>query len=569
MNWKLEIGNWPLDYARGGTFWNLPGRKADFSFLRRCAILFLFLLGFQGFCQKNPSVTSKVDTTAIKIGEQIHFTVTVEADSTAQVIFPEGQTFSPLETVEAFATDTTRKNDRMTLQKTYALTQFDSGAYQLPPQRIDINGKGFFTDSTTINVASVPVDTLAQKMYDIKPLMEVQKSRSELWWWVLGILLGLAVVGGLLYGFVFRKKPLTEEEKVALLPAYDRALLELKKLENSKYLIQDEYKQYYSELTGIVRAYLEEDVHVTAMESTTDELVYKLELLRDAGELRLEDDTLKQFKRILQTADLVKFARSKPESSVAQNDRKAIEEIVTKTHDALPEPTLEERMEQEEYKEEQAHKAQRRKIAIAAAAVLGFLLVTAGIAVARYGFEPVRDTVFGHPTKTMLEGEWIASTYGYPPISLETPKVLKRQSPEIPPEQKANLEGIQAFRYQSPDGLFSMAAKSTMLSQQTEPDYERSIESFIKSLESRGAKNIITKDEEFTTVTGVKGIKIYGSAQFTTPDSNERVRGKYSMLLFGGPGFQQQITLTWRDGDTYAEQIVERILNTVEVKTEV
>ena len=541
----------------------------NLSFLKRYASLCFLLFGSFCFAQKNPSVTSKVDATDIKIGEQIKFTVTVEADSMAQVIFPEGQTFSPLETVEAFATDTTRKNDRMTLQRVYALTQFDSGAYKLPAQRIEINGKGFFTDSAMVNVANVPVDTLAQKMYDIKPLMEVEKSRSELWMWLLGILLGAAVVGGLLYWFVFRKKPLSEEEKVALLPAYDRALLELKKLENSKYLIQDEYKQYYSELTDIVRSYLEEDVHVSAMESTTDELIMKLELRRDAGELKLEDETLKQFKRILQTADLVKFAKSRPESSVAQNDRKSIEEIVTKTHDALPEPTLEELMEQEEYKEEQAHKQQRRKVVITVATVLGFVLVAAGIAVGKYGFDPVKDTVFGHPTKTLLEGEWIASTYGFPPISLETPRVLKRKSLKIAPEQKADVQEVQGFEYGSPDGMFSVSVTSTMLAAETEPDYEHSIEAFIKNLEANGAKNIITKDEEFTTVTGVTGVKLYGSAKFAVPDSKELVQGKYNVLLFGGKGFQQLVMLTWTDGDTYAEQIVERILRTVEVKTEV
>jgi hypothetical protein len=104
-------------------------------------IVCLFFIGFQGFSQKNPSVSSEVDTTFIKIGDQLKFKVIVEADSTDMVIFPEGQTFSPLETVEAFATDTTRKNDRITLQKTYALTQFDSGSYKLPSQRIEINGK--------------------------------------------------------------------------------------------------------------------------------------------------------------------------------------------------------------------------------------------------------------------------------------------------------------------------------------------------------------------------------------------------------------------------------------------
>ena len=95
-----------------------------------------------------------------------------------------------------------------------------------------------------------------------------------------------------------------------MLPPYERAMLELKKLENSKYLIQDEYKQYYSELTDIVRSYLEEDVHVSALESTTDQLIDKLELLKDAGELQLDEDTILQFKRILQTADLGKICKN-------------------------------------------------------------------------------------------------------------------------------------------------------------------------------------------------------------------------------------------------------------------
>ena len=140
-------------------------------------------------------------------------------------------------------------------------------------------------------------------------------------------------------GSYFERKPLSEAEKEALLPPYDRALLELKKLDNSKYLIQDEYKQYYSELTDIVRSYLEEDVNVSALESTTDELIVKLEMMKDAGELNLDRDPINQFKSILQTADLVKFAKSKPPTNVALQDRKAVEHIVVKTHEAIPEPT--------------------------------------------------------------------------------------------------------------------------------------------------------------------------------------------------------------------------------------
>ena len=540
-------------------------------FILRGGLPLLFLFGYISLsAQQNPAIFTKVDTTFIKIGEQVKWTVTVDVDSMAQVIFPEGQTFSPLETVEAFATDTTRKKDRLTLQKIYALTQFDSGAYKLPSQRIEINGKGYMTDSMLINVSTIPVDTLAQKMYDIKPLINVEKSNAEFWKYLLIGMLVLLVLGALFYGFVLRKKPLTEAEKVALLPPYDRALLELKKLEHSKYLIQDEYKQYYSELTAIVRSYLEEDAHVSALESTTGQLIEKLELLRDAGELKLDDDTIKQFSQILQTADLVKFAKNKPSTSVAEEDRKLVEQIVVKTHDALPEPTEDELLQQAEYQEELERKNRKKKLVIGLVSVVALLLVGTTIAGFKMGFGYLKDTVLGHPTKELLEGDWIRSTYGFPPIQLETPQVLVRQEVKLPPEAKATVADLQAFGYRSAIGLFTVATTSITLSQQdAEPDFDKTVEQILANFESQGAKNIITKQEEFTTTSGVKGLKIYGSGKFVVPESKDLIDGNYTVLLFGGNGFQQYIILTWLEDDTYADAIVNRILASVDVKLEV
>ncbi|MEX0274617.1 MAG: BatD family protein [Flavobacteriaceae bacterium] len=541
--WKMENGSLPL--------W-------AYTFL-----LFPLLLFSQGPSQ----VSTSVDTTAIKVGEQVKFTVTVEADSTAAIIFPEGQTFSPLETVEAYKIDTVKKRDRVTLQRTYALTQWDSGVYKLPPQRIEINGQGYMTDSLQITVANVKVDTLTQKMYDIKELMEVEKSHGALWRALMFVVLGLASIGGLLYWFVFRKKPLSETEKEALLPPYDRALLELKRLENSKYLIQDEYKQYYSELTDIVRSYLEEDVHISALESTTDQLIDRLEMLKDAGELPLEDGTLKQFKHILQTADLVKFAKSKPGTSIAEQDRKAIEQIVIKTHEVLPEPTEEELMQQQEYLEELA-KAKKRKRLIIAGVSLGvlFFLGTIG-AVAFYGFNKVKDSLLGHPTKELLEGEWVASSYGYPPIAIETPKVLVRREAKLPAEAKAIVKEMQVFNYNSLIGLFEIVTSSVLYVEEVEPDYQATIDFFMKNWEANGVKNILTKEEEFTTTAGVKGLKVYGSGKFPLPNTDKTIDGQYVLLLFGGKGFLQQVAISWPENDDYAQQVVNRILNSVDVKT--
>ncbi|WP_245628239.1 BatD family protein [Croceitalea dokdonensis] len=536
----------------------------------KAVALFLSVLciSFIGWSQESAKVLAQIDTASIRIGEQIKYKITVETDSLNIVYFPEDQTFSPLEMVEALSIDTTKNKDRITLQRIYALTQFDSGAYTIPPQRIAINEQPFFTDSFQIKVANVVVDTTKQKMFDIKPLIQVERSNTKLWQTLLWILLGLMVIGGLVWWFFLRKKELTEEEKVALLPPYDRALLQLKELENSRYLIQDEYKAYYSELTGIVRSYLDEDVHISALESTTDQLIERLELLKDAGELNIEDDTISQFKQVLQTADLVKFAKSKPPTNKAEQDRAIIENIVVKTKEALPEPDAEELLQNEAYLEELAKKKQRKRIIIAAASLLGVLLVASAAAIASYGFKQVKDTVLGHPTKELLEGEWVESTYGFPPIGIETPKVLLRQEVELPAEIKEQIKDIHVFGYQSTVGLFTVLATSTTFVEAAEPDFDKPIEELLRSFEQQGAKNIITKQEEFNTQAGVKGIKTFGSGKFKIPSSDELVKGKYAILSFGGKGFMQQIVIIWLDDDTYAEQIVERVLASVDVKTQ-
>ncbi|SNY94814.1 hypothetical protein SAMN06265377_0474 [Flagellimonas pacifica] len=528
----------------------------------------LMLLSFVGFSQDDSKITSTIDTTSIKIGEQIQYTITVETDSLNVVHFPEGQTFSPLETVEAIMQDTIKNNNKVILQRIYALTQFDSGAYTIPPQRIAINEQPFFTDSFRIKVADVVVDTIKQKMFDIKPLIEVEKSNAKIWKIGLTILLALLIIGGLAYWFFLRKKPLTEEEKEALLPPYDRALLELKKLENSKYLIHDEYKKYYSELTDIVRSYLEEDVHVSALESTTGQLITKLEMLKDSGELNLDDDTITQFQKILQTADLVKFAKSKPPTSIAEQDRLAVEQIVVKTHDALPEPTEEELLQNAEYLEELAKKKQRKKIYWAAAIFAGILFIGGAFSVAYFGFREVKDTVFGHPTKELLEGEWVASSYGFPPIEIETPDVLLRQKVELPQEILDSIQDIQTFAYGSYTQNLSLSSTSVTFKNQSDPDFEGAIGSAIGIFEQVGIRNIITKQEEFTTQSGVTGLKVYGTGNFKNPITEKSKKIKYNILMFGGKGFIQQIAITWEDGDDYAEQIVSRILNTLDVKTQ-
>ncbi|ETN94682.1 BatD family protein [Zhouia amylolytica] len=531
------------------------------------------LLSFFGFgsiaaySQTTPKVTSSIDSTTIKIGEQIQYKIQVETDTSALVMFPEGQTFAPLEVVETSPVDSVIIADKLNLVKKYALTKFDSGTYNIPIQTVLVNKKPYLLDSIKVNVASVVVDTTKQKMYDIKPLVEVDKNYSGWWKYIFYAFIGLAIIGGLLYWFVFREKPLTQEEKEALLPPYDRAMLELKKLDESKFLIQSEYKEYYTQLTNIVRSYLEEDVHITALESTTDELINKIELLKDAGSLDIDNETIIQFKKVLETADLVKFARSTPESSVIEGDRKVIENIVIKTKEALPEPTEEELLQNEEYLEELANKKRKRKIVITTITSLLIIGITISAFGWYYGFGYVKDTIIGHPTKELVEGDWINSEYGYPPISIETPKVLKRVNLELPAEANNMISTNQVFNYGSIIDNFYIMVSSTTYKKGVDFDIQKAIDATIKSMEKQGAKNIILKDEEITTPTNKKGLKVYGSMQVDNGNNEDTHNAKYILLNFSEGGGFQQVMMVYREGDNYANEIVERITNSIDFKT--
>jgi len=125
-------------------------------------------------------VSSSIDSTAIKIGAELFYKIQVKTDSTTLVVFSEEQTFQPLEMINSYAIDTTKKEGYYQLTKTYGLTQFDSGVYTIPKQKIIIGDKIFFTDSLQVQVNTVVVDTTKQKLFDIKPLIAVEKHRSSI-----------------------------------------------------------------------------------------------------------------------------------------------------------------------------------------------------------------------------------------------------------------------------------------------------------------------------------------------------------------------------------------------------
>lgn len=539
---------------------------------RKIVLSLVFALcSLSSFAQQ---MSSSIDSTKIKIGEQVTFRIEVETDSTDLVVFPEGQTFSPLEMIESYKVDTTKKDATFKLIKKYGLTQFDSGNYTIPRQKILIGDKSFFTDSLKVFVNNIAIDTTKQGLYDIKPIISVEKSASN-WWKTLLIILALvSVVGGLIYWFVWRKKPLTKEEEIALLPPYERAKLALKQLDESHYLEYSELKEYYSELTFIIRKYLDEKVYDRALESTTDELIYRLNLLKDGNQIDIPKEDIKNLESILKRADLVKFAKSAPDVELAKLDRNTIDLEIDHVKEALPEPTEEEKLLNQQYKEEQARKKNRKKKLITGVTILGLLVaIFIGFGL-KYGFTYVKDTLIGNDSKELLEGDWVKSEYGIPPIEISTPEVLKRNNPPTPKDISSQIQ-TTTFDFRTIQDKLSISLSTTTFQKQAEGEEKKEVDPIeiakesIEKLEKEGITDIFVKQEKFITPNGAEGLKTFGTLKIPSGTDNY-TEAHYTLLQFISDTSEvlQQIMITWPMDDTYADSISERIINSIELKKE-
>jgi hypothetical protein len=260
---------------------------------------------------------------------------------------------------------------------------------------------------------------------------------------------------------------------------------------------------------------------------------------------------------------------------MSEEDKKRISSSIVIIHKSIPvvvEQTDELELWNEQQKEiariEKLKKEKRKRLysgigisAFVLCAVFGYIVVTKG-------FDYVKDNLIGHPTKELMEGEWVYSEYGNPGVKIETPKVLKRIKSEtlLPKSAMANFKEMQVFMYGSMLDDFYIGVSTTTFKQETKIDLEQTAENSIKIFETKGAQNVIVKTEDFDTQDGISGKKAYGTMTMLDKIKGASTKVYYEILVFAQNNGVQQITILHREGDEYGQKIMERVLNSVELQ---
>jgi hypothetical protein len=275
-----------------------------------------------------------VDSTRMLIGDQMRLRIEVSADKGVELL-PLDRTAiaadSVFEVLDESRWDTLgTAGDRLRLQKNLLFIAWDSGQHRLPAlpiaYKLGERTDTFFTKEIPMQVDLPQVDTT---LADIKPIIEEPRKLQDFIWYFVGVLALLGVIGLVLY-LRKRKKmapPPPPVPVVQLLP-HELALQQLEQLKRQQMWQEGNVKGYHSALTHIVREYLEGRYGIQALEQTTDEILAQLR----QGEFNMS--LSQRLGDVLQTADLVKFAKAQPTAEFHERAMEVAREFILETKPA-------------------------------------------------------------------------------------------------------------------------------------------------------------------------------------------------------------------------------------------
>ena len=276
-----------------------------------CAVA--FFVAASPVVQAQVTVAASIDSTQILVGEQakVHLEISMDANQKLRLPVIGDTLVTGVEVLNIAKPDTQLLNGdkRWLVTQEYTITSFDSAFYYLPPLEVLVNDEKYRSESLALKVYSFPVDTLhPEQFYGPKPIQEVPITWNDVstmvYAFILMLLLGAAAVF-----FVIRfrnNKPIIKIIKIEpKLPPHQTAMKRIEEIKADKNVQREDPKLYYTELTDVLRSYIEERFGFNALEMTSSEIIEHLLEQKDK-------DSIKDLKYLFETADLVKFAKHAP-----------------------------------------------------------------------------------------------------------------------------------------------------------------------------------------------------------------------------------------------------------------
>jgi hypothetical protein len=300
------------------------------------AFVYIFSLGLAVLSAQEQKplieVRSVVDTSVITIGDRINYSIIIDRKKGLRVEKPgAGLNLGGFEIKDYNFPEPQEKDGRVIERFDYNISVYDTGKYTIPPFPVayfpvDTSRKYKIIMAPAINITvkSVLEGEEAPELIDVKKPLEIP---FDYWFWIWAAAGSLLILAGAYAGYRLYKK---KKEQGYLFsppppkrPAHEIAFDELNKLFASDFLEKGKYKAFYSELSRILRAYLENRYFITALEETSDEII------RDMKGKIEEDDLLNNLKDVFTVSDLVKFAKYKPqEDEIARSKSRTMDFII-------------------------------------------------------------------------------------------------------------------------------------------------------------------------------------------------------------------------------------------------
>lgn len=308
----------------------------------------MILAGVALGSQAGPVVKAMMDTSTLMMGKMGMLQLMVEEPKNARGHFPlfnqlreRGYVTVLGDTVEFRApsgVDTVDLGSQRRILFTVPVQAFDSGSYRLPPFEYVTGADTARSNTIELKVAPVSVSADDQ-ISDYAGTADPEDPSVFDWipdwvvdyWWL--VLIGLVIIGAGVYAWHrYRTKGYLIPKKPEPTP-YEEAMGRLNNLKGQKLWEQGMEKEYFTELTDILRRYLARRFGINAEEMTSRQIMASLAKNEETKDKRA------YFRKILDVADFVKFAKVRP---LPEDNIASYESAVRFVNETKPMPKPEE-----------------------------------------------------------------------------------------------------------------------------------------------------------------------------------------------------------------------------------